>query len=164
VKAGNLPKTISGAVKAIKAFELAIRRFVEVAGDLQKLGHKLLRARQRGFKRKTPTKTTLASKRETTQRDRRCRICRSATHKTPAHFKRGDVTYYTPIGVGTIALGTTTGMAAAKLTVEEREAMRKAAEEDRQAQQDADRTAAAEENEHEEPPGHEPPETDDDDL
>jgi len=166
-KAAKLPKQMQGALKAIKAFELVIHRFVEVAGKLQDVGHMILRARQRGFKVKGSTKTTLTAKRQTTKRNRNCRICHSATHKTPARVKRGCVTYYTPKAAGIHKLATATGIAAAggTLTKKEEEERRKAAEEDEREEAQARKVAEAEEKEKEDPPSeYELPETDDEDA
>jgi hypothetical protein len=93
VKAATASKKIQNALRAIKAFETVIKRFVEVAGDLRALGHKLTAARQRGVRLQAPTKTTAVARRETVKRDRKCRICGSTRHKTPAHVKRGCVVY-----------------------------------------------------------------------
>jgi hypothetical protein len=92
-KAAKVTQKIENATKAIHAFKEVITRFVNVADDLRLLGRKINFARQHNVKLKGKTKTTLQAKRTTTKRDRKCRICGSTKHKTPAHVPRGCVVY-----------------------------------------------------------------------
>jgi hypothetical protein len=93
-KVATASKKIENAMKAIHAFKEVITRFVRVADDLRLLGGKINFARQRGGVRlKGPTKTTLEAKHRTTKRDRKCRICGSTKHKTPAYPQRGCLIY-----------------------------------------------------------------------
>jgi hypothetical protein len=92
-KVATATKKIENAMKAIHAFKEVITRFVNVADDLRLLGRKINFARQRDMKLRGKTKTTLEAKRAATKRDRKCRICGSTEHKTPAHAPRGCVVY-----------------------------------------------------------------------
>jgi hypothetical protein len=92
-KVATANKKIENAMKALHAFKEVIVRFVNVADDLRLLGRKMNFARQRDVNLRGNSREMLEAKRTTTKRDRKCRICDSTQHKTPAHVQRGCVVY-----------------------------------------------------------------------
>jgi hypothetical protein len=91
-RVAKVTKKIENAANAIQAFKEVIERFVSVAGDLRALGKKMNSARQR-IKKSGNSREALQLKRNTTRRDRKCRICDSTKHKTPAHPPVGCLDY-----------------------------------------------------------------------
>ncbi len=82
------------ADKALDAARAAIRMldaFKDSVRDLDRLKDRLLKSRRRTVTR-GKTKNTLRKRRDTEERDGRCRVCGSRTHNTPIH-RHGQVDY-----------------------------------------------------------------------
>lgn len=93
-KATKAGRKIEHAMRAMNAFVQSLQRFVDVGAKMQALGHKLSVVRgARMLRVQGPAKGKLTAKKQETKRQRKCRICGSTKHKTPAHTKRGCVVY-----------------------------------------------------------------------
>jgi hypothetical protein len=91
-KVAKLAKKVERIQEAFNAFMRILEDFSRAADDLHSLGAKLLRTRTRGLQVKGSTKTTVAARRESIKRDKKCRICGSTKHPTP-HGRLGTVKY-----------------------------------------------------------------------
>lgn len=92
VKVVTANRRIKRAKAAIDAFLRILRDLSDAVDDLHNLGAKLLQARSKGLVVRGNTKTTLAAKRTSIKRDKKCRICGSTTHTTPRR-RPGNVEY-----------------------------------------------------------------------
>jgi len=92
VKVVTANRRIQRAKAAIEAFIRILRDLSDAVDDLHNLGAKLLQARSKGLVVRGNTKTTLAAKRTSIKRDKKCRVCGSTTHTTPRR-RPGNVEY-----------------------------------------------------------------------
>jgi hypothetical protein len=92
VKVVTANRRIQRAKAAIEAFLRILRDLSDAVDDLHNLGAKLLQARSKGLVVRGNTKTTLAAKRTSIKRDKKCRVCGSTTHTTPRR-RPGNVEY-----------------------------------------------------------------------
>jgi hypothetical protein len=91
-KLASAAKKIENAKKALDALIRVIEDFFDVTKHLRALGDKLRQARQRGFVFRGNTKSTIAARKQSIKRDKKCTVCHSTTHTTPRH-RVGRVTY-----------------------------------------------------------------------
>ncbi|RZT10045.1 hypothetical protein SAMN05216319_1506 [Duganella sp. CF402] len=92
VKVVTANRRIKRAKAAIDAFLRIMRDLSDAVDDLHNLGAKLLQARSKGLVVRGNTKTTLAAKRTSIKRDKKCRVCGSTAHTTP-RLRPGTVHY-----------------------------------------------------------------------
>jgi hypothetical protein len=87
----RIGKLADKILDAVRAAQRMIDALVDSITDLEKIKAKLLRARRRSLQR-GHTGQTLHHRRDTEDRDGRCRVCGSKTHHTPLH-RHGQVDY-----------------------------------------------------------------------
>jgi hypothetical protein len=87
----KIGKMADKALDAMRAAQRMINAFEDAVTDINKLKRKLLRARRRSVQR-GGTGSSLKHRRDTQDRDGRCRVCGSKSHNTPLH-RRGQVDY-----------------------------------------------------------------------
>ena len=76
---------------ASRAFVHTLQDLIAAAEDIDQIKSGLLLARRHSI-RHGNTQRTLQERRQTEQRDGRCRICGETSHHTPAH-RRGHIDY-----------------------------------------------------------------------
>lgn len=87
----NVARKVKHAEAAVKSFADTISAFSDCAGKLKSIGLKLSKTRH-AHNGHGNTNGTVASKKESTKREGRCRICHSTTHHTPtSKAKIGEV-------------------------------------------------------------------------
>lgn len=91
-KASGTARRIQKAQEAIRAYARMLEDFMDAAGELHRLGEKLVSARARGLVIRGRTRQTLSAKKQTIKRDTRCRLCGSTEHSTP-RARLGKVVY-----------------------------------------------------------------------
>ena len=85
-------KKLDKAEKAQKAFKVMIEKFLDSADTLKKLGEKLAATRSAGRVSLGSENRTVTTKKKDEKREKRCRLCKSDKHNTPASL-RGCITY-----------------------------------------------------------------------
>ncbi len=83
-------KNLSHAAKALDTFIDTVKSMIDILSDYQQLAEKLLK-RPLG-KVKGKSATTMTMKKKNIERDAKCRLCHSKSHKTP-RYKRGELDY-----------------------------------------------------------------------
>lgn len=87
----KIGKLADKAIDAVRAAVKMIEAFTDSVTDIEKLKKKLLLSRRRST-RNGRTNSTLDERRDTEERDGRCRVCRNTSHNTPVD-RRGEVDY-----------------------------------------------------------------------
>ena len=83
-KIATAGKKIKRAKAAVDAFIRMLEDLSNAVDDLHQLGAKLVKARAKGLRVKGQSKMTLKAKKESIKRDKKCRLCGSTEHSTPA--------------------------------------------------------------------------------
>ncbi|WP_199610818.1 AHH domain-containing protein [Flocculibacter collagenilyticus] len=86
-KAASANNKIQHAQSAIHALSKTVDDFVHCSEKLKNLGEKLMKARNKGVVTSSSGKTTLVRKKDSEQRNQRCRLCKKTDHVTPRSLR-----------------------------------------------------------------------------